>query len=111
MTLSINRLMRPFIPDEYANPRFQVEIESHIDYLRDHPSTEIVALDPANVYYNEGDIVGYLNSTKIDPNLHWLIMRVNHLYKNEQFKELDRLIVPSIETINALRKAIASTYL
>lgn len=110
MALSINKLMRPLLPEYMGSSKFIAAIEQHIDYLRNHPNTQIVALDLANVYHNEGDLVGYLNTANIDVSLHWIIMRMNHIYKNEQFRDMNHLRIPAPQVIDDLRKAIVATY-
>lgn len=110
MVMSINKLMRPVLPEYMGSPKFKAGIEQHIDFLRNHSSTQVVALDPANVYHNEGDLVGYLNNAKIEAPLHWIIMRMNHIYKNEQFKDMTQILVPAQQVVSDLRKAIVATY-
>lgn len=98
MAFTIMTLMAKPGPDLFYDQRFRTMVENHINILRYQDA--IVEDIPDNHYYQyEGDFYGYLVSRKIQPELHWVYLRVNGMMNPNEFGKdlrdpLEKRIVP-----------------
>jgi hypothetical protein len=103
MTMPVHSLMLPAGPAVFYTPEFRVMIESHLKYLREHPETQILNLNPHSVYKYEHDLFGLLGELNIPPQHHWIVMRVNG-YTNpvDLVEGTETLLIPSLSAITSL---------
>ncbi len=96
--------------DVYYSKEFRDTLESHMDYFRKSSQTRILEVDQhkANVY--DGDLFGFLLYSKIEPYLHWVIMRVNNMFSPFEFGPgVTNLMIPQDTLVEQLRQSQKST--
>ena len=86
---------------------FRAVLEDHMTWLRNHRSTRSIKVANSDAYRFEGDFYRYLSSLgTISRGYFWVIMRLNKMTSPQDFGvETDTILVPSAETLEALRKA------
>lgn len=106
----LDEIKNPGSPD-YYDPSFRNTLESHLKYLReDAPGTYSVTVQPmAPIVYNQ-DLFGYLTEMKVEPYLHWLVMRMNNFFSPYDFDDkCTSLIIPSSKDVDVLRQSWKTT--
>lgn len=92
----------------YYDDSFRVVLEDHMTYLRTHPQSRIIQVEPHVADRWAGDLYGLLISMKVPPYLHWIIMRMNGMLSPRDCNsELRALLVPNnkvLETIKNVHK-------
>jgi hypothetical protein len=105
MAFSINDLS--LTPDHdllYEQP-FRRLLEAYLPWIRTHPSTTLIAVDPHHTYKYEGDFYGLLDALHIQKPLHWLVLRLNDYYRaGEVYPTLQWLAVPDPTLIEKLKQ-------
>jgi len=103
MSLSINRLARQPKEALLFDKKFRRHLESHMGWLRNHPDTREVPIDPHDLYKYEGDFYGLLDAQGIPKKYHWTVMRLNNLYRaGEVPADLTVLLIPEFTHIDRL---------
>ncbi len=68
------------VPDEEVlDPQYYILLETHVHYLKKHPSTQLVEVTGQQAEKYTGDLSGLLDSLAVDKKYHYLIARVNDL--------------------------------
>lgn len=88
----------------YYTAAFRRMLETHMAYLRQQSQSNQVAVEPQLAYKYEADLFGLLHHLKIQPQYHWLVMRLNDMTSPTQMRA-DRfsLILPDFNEIEKLR--------
>lgn len=60
-----------------SNEPYYVLIESHLEYLRNHPRNRILEVTPHEADVYMGDLAGLLKEKMISTNSHYAIIRMN----------------------------------
>ncbi len=106
----INNLMVPAGPDIYYGHGFHVVLEDHMSFLKEHPTSRVLTLEPMLAYKFEGDLFGLLLELNIPMQLHWIVMRMNNYRAPYDFdKGTGFLIVPDESTVDMIRQSHMST--
>jgi hypothetical protein len=86
-------------------------LEDHMTYLRGHKDTQIMAVDPMQVYVHKFDLIGLLNVLRIPMYLHWVVMRMNKIDTFTQVpSDLTQLLVPSTREVSMIQQTYTTTY-
>lgn len=90
----------------YRNPKYLFTehgrnlITHHIEYLRQHPDTELIEISSDDAYVHYYSLDSFLMSMGYDPKQVYPTLLINSLYSNESFnKDIKKLYIPSIATI------------
>lgn len=95
---------------EFYTKEFMDVLESHLAYLKNRSDTYTVQIDTKRAVVYEGDFYGYLNEIKIEPQYHWVIMRLNDMHASTEFNSaMTELHVPNKAEINAIFMAHKAT--
>lgn len=98
----------PAVSNEtFYGAEFRAVLEDHLTWLRDHKTTRVMRVADNDAYRFEGDFYRYLFSLgTIHRAYFWTIMRMNKMTSPQEFgTETRTLLIPSAETLEALRKA------
>ncbi|WP_144106644.1 hypothetical protein [Paraburkholderia sp. BCC1886] len=76
-------------------------------YLRNVNTTTLVTVSAQQVWENDQDLFGYLQTVLVMPlQYHWVTMRLNDYTSPDQFTEgVTQLLIPSSTTLEQLRSA------
>ena len=79
-------------------------------YVHDHyknilASCKADALDINSHYWEFHRIEDYLKSKNIDPNMAWIVLYVNQLPSNVEFKDIKSLLIPDPGVIQGLYRS------
>lgn len=89
----------------FYDPDFRATLEAHLEYLKNHPDTTTITLDPMIVYRYEFDMDGLMNHYGIPHYMHWITLRLNDLHSTTMFPEdLAELKIPNNKTLNIIRQ-------
>jgi len=103
MGVSINELAVEPTKKLYFDPKFRRVLESYMKWFRDHPETNIIPINPHDNYKYEGDFYGLLNAQGIPRDYHWIVMRVNNLYRPGDVREsMSAIKVPDFGTMDRI---------
>jgi hypothetical protein len=83
--MDLNELMIDLGDDTFYDKDFMDVLEAHMSSLRESRETNSISVDSHAAVVYTGDLYGYLNSLKINPSLHWIIMRVSGLFNPFEF--------------------------
>lgn len=97
----------------YYSDAFKTFVETHLTFLRDHPTTEQLVIEPETAHLYQYDLNMFLLSRGVRFNEHYLIMRVNNMSGAHQFTpETTRLLIPNeaivAELVRLFRTSIGS---
>lgn len=107
---AINTLMFNPGPAEYYTDAFRQVLEDHMAFLRTNQGTTIRNVTPQNVWENEQDLFGFLQSINLAPQFHWVVMRMNNMTSPTQFvKGVSQLLMPPINLLEQLRSAFLTS--
>lgn len=96
--------------DIYYDPVFRNVLEDHMTYLREHPQTTIMPISPNDAYVYRQDLFGVLLKNNVQPQYHWLVMRMNKYTAPHQFSEdVISLMVPNANVIAQIRSSHMAT--
>jgi hypothetical protein len=111
MPMPINTLSIQPGPPIYYTDKWQQVLEDHLDYLINHESTTTVSIEPQYAYKYQYDFIGLLNYMNMPAHLHWTLMRINGMYRMEDFTS-DRtlLIVPDSSELERIKKLLTTSY-
>lgn len=92
----------------FYDDSFRAVLEDHMTYLRTHPQSRIIQVEPHVADRWAGDLYGLLISLNIAPYLHWVIMRMNGMLSPQDCDgQLRALQIPYnkvLETIKNVHK-------
>ena len=104
MAMPIHQLASPSGAALYYDANFRTTLESHLDYLKNHPETRLIQLDPHDAYKYEFDLCGLLSKLGLPQQYHWVVMRVNEMVSPQQLtEETTRIKIPSINVIENIK--------
>ena len=86
--MDLNELMIDLGDDSYYEKDFMDVLEAHMLSIRASRETNSIMVDSQAAVVYTGDLFGYLNSLKINPSMHWIIMRVSGLFNPFDFASL-----------------------
>lgn len=90
-------------PDIYYNEHFQYVLTTHITYLKNHPDTKTIDIDPVKAIVYQSDFYGLLTHIGIESRYHWIILRLNDFCGPREFgADTLTLVVPRKETIDKI---------
>lgn len=95
------------VDDFYLKDGLRAIIEDHLDWLRERGETILV--DPYDAYRFNYDLSGYLQTISIPTHYHWIVMRMNNMKYNWEFKDtVEMLSIPKDADIEYLSSVYAS---
>jgi hypothetical protein len=95
---------------DYYDPSFRNTLEAHLAFLRTSAQTYTIPVPAfSTVVYNQ-DLIGFLLESKIAPQLHWLVMRMNGFYSPYDFDaRCTVLLIPQSKEVDILRQSWKTT--
>ncbi|EKD89522.1 MAG: hypothetical protein ACD_33C00046G0003 [uncultured bacterium] len=108
--MKIDSLMTNTGPAIFHDQAFLAVLEDHMSYLRSHPTTVVLNIDPNKAYKYEFDLNGLLLLYSVPTYLHWLTMRMNNMTSPTDYRK-DKLIllVPNDGIVGHIRQSHTST--
>ena len=104
--MKIDALMIPEGSPDYYDPSFRSTLEAHLAYLRTSNQTQSMTVLPHDTIVYNQDLFGFLNKSRVVPNLHWLVMRMNNFFSPYDFDEnCTQLLIPSGKEIEVFRQS------
>lgn len=104
MATSINDRMVNEGGSLYYSPQWHLCIETHLAWLRSLPTNRLLIFEAALAYKYEGDLAGLLLESGIQPEYHWVIMRLNDMTSPTQYSGTQtKLLMPDLSQIEAIR--------
>jgi len=98
-------------PDVYYQNNFRHVVESYIPYLREHPTTQVIGVEPDIAYRYEGDFYGLLKTMRVPAQYHWIILRLNNMVHPADFKEIGTAImIPAVSEIENIVRLFKVTH-
>lgn len=95
-----------FGDDVYYDSGLRIDLEDHMTYLRTHPSTTKVIVDPVYAYKYAGDLSSLLLHYNVPIYLHWVIMRLNNFTSfADSTDKLSTLLIPDTSEIERIRRS------
>lgn len=105
MAVSIQKLMNRDGEKITYTLSFRQMMEDHLEYLREHESTELLTIRADVGWRYHGDLHGVLNHYGFDWDMHWIIMRINGYQCAQDFDYEDQeLLIPSSTVVDDLTK-------
>jgi hypothetical protein len=100
------------IPSAITNKDgFRLTLETHRAYFRAGGNYDYHAVDQHLAYVYQYDLYGYLTAKSINPELHWLTMRLSDIESPTVFDNtVDYLLIPNSEAYKKI-KGLYSTSL
>jgi hypothetical protein len=93
-------------PSVYYTDGFRQVLEDHMTYLRQHQSTQLMSVSPQAAWENDQDLFGFLQVVNLQPQLHWVTMRMNNFSSPTEFgTSVTQLLIPSSVVLEQLRSA------
>lgn len=103
MSLSINQFSKIANDTTMFNKTFRRLMEANLTWLRNNPANTVIPIDPHGTYKYEGDFYGLLDNLGINKKYHWIVMRMNNIYRpGDVNEELSSIEVPDIQSIERL---------
>ena len=94
-------ILNSLIDGSYNSDGFKKILEDHLSIIKSNTNTIEVAPIDANRF--EYDLFSVLRELKIDPKLHWIIMRVNGMNSPADYKkEMLQLQIPDEDYFDSL---------
>lgn len=104
--MDVDALMVDDGPPIYYDGAFRNVLEDHMTFLRTHPLTQVLVVDPAQAYRFEGDLFGLLSRYNLPPHFHWVTMRMNKMSTpTEASASLSSLLIPDHTTVEHIRQS------
>ncbi len=109
--MNINDLAINHGNEIYYQKDFRIVLESHFDFLRNHPTTTTISIDPHKVYVYEFDFYSLLAYYAIPTYLRWLTMKINNIDSPTNFpSNLIELKVLSPDTVEKIFQIYKTTH-
>jgi hypothetical protein len=104
MGAKLNDLGRNTGSSVYNNSAYMNYISSHLKWLREHPTTGLIALDKKIIHKNLNDFIGLFIDIGIRYEDHLIMMLVNnYLDPFDLTEEVETLIVPNNQVVDQLK--------
>lgn len=102
--MKIDSMMAATDDDIFFKKEFFDVLSAHLEFLRAHPDTKVVAIDKEKAHPHYGDFYRYLLQIGVSVKYHWIIMRVNSMLHPSEFTP-DKLMLylPSEGIISKIR--------
>jgi hypothetical protein len=108
--MAIEALMVADGPAVYYEANLRVVLEDHLTFLRQHPSTVQLNVTEGDAYRFEYDLYGFLRRFGVTGQVHWLVMRMNHMTDPSEFgPQYTELLVPSEQTVGQIVQSHQTT--
>lgn len=118
MTFTVMSHRVPSGDDLYYEMGFRNLVETHLNILK-YEAVALTDISADKIYQYEGDLYGLLSEIGIEPQYHWIYMRVNGMTNPNQFGKAVRdpyrraytfqLLRPNPNGINELRTSYLAT--
>lgn len=111
MASPINSLAIPK-PDTVTNEDgFRLMLETHKPYFRQSGNYDVHVVDTHLAYKYRYDLYGYLAAQKVNPELHWVTMRLNEIENPTEFDNVgyDVLYIPKSTAYTKLKGLYATS--
>lgn len=103
--MKINSLMFSPGADLYYDKAFRDTMEAHMEYFRSSRKTQVYDVDPQRAVVYQGDLFGFLLEIKIQPQYHWIVMRMNNFFSPYEFgPQVHSLMIPSNAEVDRLKQ-------
>jgi hypothetical protein len=103
MNMPLNELQRPSGASVFYSDAFRQMIEDHLEYLRTHPTTIVMDVDPQVAHKGDGNLISVLQDYDIPAEHHWIFMRLNRYTSPMQYRaDHLTLLAPAAETVGKL---------
>ena len=81
-----------------------------VQYVHDHyknifATCQSETLNVNEHYWEYHRLEDYLKSKSIDPNIAWIVLYINQLPSNVEFKEIRSLLIPDMSVLQGLYKS------
>lgn len=97
-------------PAVFYDNDFRVIIETHLEWLRRHPATQLISVEADIMHKNQYDLYGLLSDLKVVKSNHWITMRMNDYTNPNQYDEgHDTLLIPDQGVVTTLTTSYLST--
>ena len=93
-------LKSPYANDDIDFVKF---IYDHYDRI--FSTAEYVTIDKYDTYWKHYRVEDFLRDKGHDPNIGWIVLYINQLPSSIDFKELDSVLIPSMDTLKSLRQS------
>ena len=88
----------------YANDDIDLVKFMHDHYQEIFDTSEVVVLDKEDHYWKYYRLEDFLAERYYDPNVAWIVLMINQMSSNADFKELETIRLPDQRTLDALRR-------
>lgn len=81
-----------------------------VKYVHDHykniyETATTVTLNTTNHYWEHYRLEDYLASKQCDPNMAWIVLYINQIPSNVEFKDIKSLLIPNPSVIQGLYRS------
>lgn len=103
MAHSLHTLKNYTVPSMAVVPKLRELLLQHVEYLRKHPETKIMDVDPNKRSLDLYDLYRFLNNIGYPSELHFVVMLVNDIPSHIDFDtSVDQLIVPKASVVETI---------
>lgn len=104
--MQVDALMVDAGPSIYYDSAFRNVLEDHMTYLREHPQTMQLAVEPTQAYRFEADLFGLLSYYNVPVQFQWIVMRMNKMTSpTDAHPEITLLLVPDHNVIEHIQQS------
>lgn len=104
--MKINELMEQTGSDIYYDDDFHVVLENHLSYLRNHPSTQEIAIDEIQSHRFEFDFYGLCAHYNVRATMRWIVMRINGFTAPTQAdRKIRALLIPDESVVDRIKQS------
>lgn len=105
MAITLNQMTPKTQASTYFSQGFRRTLEANMAWLRTHPNTTQIAVNPHDSYKYEGDLYGLLLTLGIKREHHWLVMRLNNILRpGDVDPNLTSLLVPDLALVDRMQQ-------
>lgn len=105
MAMSINKIAGTNDKSLYYDQTFRRHLESYMGWFRNHPETTTLPVNPHNNYKYEGDLYGLLLVNGVPKEYHWVVMRMNNIYRQGDVEKVDGVVlIPDFGVLDRIMK-------
>lgn len=110
MTLSLAKAIVNDGGALYYSNGYHLMIETHLNWLKFHPKTYSISIDPGDAYKYIGDFFGLLTLQRVPTQHHWTVMRMNGLRASTDYNnDMLTILIPDAGVINSLAQVFSTT--
>lgn len=108
--MDLNSLMIDSGPPIYYNVAMRNVFEDHMEYLRNHPGTQVIAIPASAAYHYQNNLQGLFQSLDIAPQYHFIVMRMNHFTSfTSTLNDTLTLMIPNMDEIAHIVQSYTGT--